>query len=264
VDRSIASVTPKTLAFDVSVYPGGMRHKVHEHEELQISLVLRGGVAERVGAITECGHALSVVAKDPGVAHADDFGPADSKLARLTVHSETLSCLVDAPVRASEWRWTHDPAVARPFIRLVQRAEGEGLHKFDFDDPDVTDLLAAFTARPAAEVNGAPPKWLSDTMTELRNTWNPALRVSDIAARSGVHPVYLARCVRRWYGTGLAEELRRLRMLSAAAAIAQTGNTVSRIAHGTGFSDEPHLCRDFRQSLGVTPRRFRGLVGRLS
>jgi AraC-like DNA-binding protein len=72
--------------------------------------------------------------------------------------------------------------------------------------------------------------------------------------------VYLARSVRRWYGTGVGEELRRLRIRSAAGAIAESGATVSTVAHAHGFADEAHLCRAFRRALGVTPGRYRALV----
>jgi len=101
-------------------------------------------------------------------------------------------------------------------------------------------------------------------MIELRESWHPGLTVADIAARAGVHPVYLARCVRRWFDTGVSEELRRLRIRSAAEAMMQTSGTVSRIAHAGGFADEPHLCREFRREVGITPGRYRALVGDLS
>ena len=251
-----------TLDFHADAYAGGTQHRPHWHDELHLSVVLSGRVAERVGNATEYAGALSVVAKDAGVVHANVFGAAGAKLARLILPSGTLGSLIDEPSRSAGWRWTHDAAVARAFLRLVRRAS-DGASSFAVDDPDFLDLLAAFTARPASLASGRPPAWLAETMEDLRASWHPALSVADVARRAGVHPVYLARCVRRWFGTGVADEMRRLRIRSAAAAIAENRETVSRVAHAGGFADEPHLCREFRRTVGIPPGRYRTLVEEL-
>ncbi|MGH7710747.1 MAG: helix-turn-helix domain-containing protein, partial [Gemmatimonadaceae bacterium] len=232
-----------TLAFHADAYSPGTRHPLHRHDELHLSLVLSGHVTETVGRVTEWAGALSVVAKDAGVLHANDFGPAGAKLARLSLNAGTIAALVDDPARAEAWHWAHDPAAAAPYIRLVRRTYGTA-RTFSADDPDLLELLAAMTARRAAPVRANPPAWLAQTMDELRSDWRPGRSVQDVARRAGVHPVYLARCVRRWYGTGLGEELRRLRIRAAAAAVAELHGTVSRVAHSHGFADEPHLCRE--------------------
>jgi len=251
-----------TLSFRADGYRAGTRHRPHRHDELHFSLVLSGRVAETVGSCTEYAGALSVVAKDAGVVHANDFGIAGARLARLALPFGTIGALADEPSRSPGWRWTHDARVANPFLRLVRRANS-GACAFDADDPDLLDLLAVFTARPAPVTRGRPPAWLEETMRDLRASWHPGLRVADVAGRAGVHPVYLARCVRRWFGTGIGEALRLFRIRSAAAAIAETGGTVSHVAHAGGFADEPHLCREFRRELGITPGRYRALVGAL-
>ena len=249
-----------TLCFDATEYRPGTHHPLHQHDCLHLSLVLRGCVAEAVGSVTEYAGALSVVAKDAGVIHADHFGPGGAKLARLTLPFGTTASLVDDPRRGPSWRWTHDPAVARPFLRLVRRARA-GVRSFDSDDQDLVDVLAALTARPASGARGRPPAWLEQTMSDLRESWRPDRTVRDVASSAGVHPVYLARSVRRWYGIGVGEEMRRLRFRRAVAALAETTATVSKVAHESGFSDEAHLCRSFRQYLDITPRHYRGLLG---
>lgn len=252
---------PATLAFHADAYQPATRHLPHAHDDLHFSLVLSGRVAERVGEVTEIAGPLSVVAKDPGVVHANDFGAAGARLARLTLELGTLDTLLDDTAHATAWRWTHDPTVAAPFLRLVRRAEGRAA-SYPPNDPDLLDLLAAFTARPAPEARGMPPAWLVAVVSRVRNGWTPDLTVARLAASAGVHPVYLARCVRRWFQTGLGEELRRQRLRAAAAAITEPRRTISDVAHAGGYADEPHLNRDFRDAVGVTPGRYRKLLGR--
>jgi AraC family transcriptional regulator len=251
-----------TLTFHADAYRAGTRHAAHQHDELHLSLVLCGHVAETVAGVTVWGGALSVVAKDSGVIHADDFGPAGAKLARLTLPSGTIGALIDDPVRSREWHWTHDAAAAVPYLRLVRRSRGATC-SFAADDPDLVDLFAAVTARRAPQARGKPPLWLVQTMQELYSARRRARTVADVARRAGVHPVYLARCVRRWYGTTLGDELRRLRLQTAASAIAALDRTVSNVAHMTGYADEAHLCRQFRDAVGVTPACYRVLVRNL-
>jgi AraC family transcriptional regulator len=227
---------------------------------LHFSLVLSGRVAETVGDITEYAGALSVVAKDPGVVHANDFGIRGARLARLSLPGKSLGDLLDDPSRAYAWRWTHDPLVAAPFLRLVRRAAGRTA-SYPANDPDLLDLLAAFTARPHRPAPGTPPAWLAAVMRQVRETWTPDLTVSMLAARAGVHPVYLARCVRRWFQTSLGVELRRQRLRAAADSIAEC-RTISDVAHAGGYADEPHFNREFRAAVGVTPGWYRKLLSR--
>jgi len=252
---------PATLAFHADAYGPATRYRPHSHDDLHFSLVLSGRVAERVGGVTEIAGPLSVVAKDPGVVHANDFGVAGARLARLTLNAGTLDTLLDDTARATSWRWTHDPTIAAPFLRLVRRAEGRAA-SYVRNDPDLLDLLAAFTARPAPAVRGTPPAWLVAVLSRVREAWTPELTVAGLAAGAGVHPVYLARCVRRWFQTGLGEELRRQRLRAAAAAITEPRRTISDVAHAGGYADEPHFNRDFRVAVGVTPGWYRKLLGR--
>ncbi len=243
-------------------YPAGAHHAPHHHDTLQISLVLSGRLRESVGATTEHASALSVVFKASGVVHADDFGPSGARLARLSCPLPDLSPLLDDARRSTDWRWTHDPTIAAPFLRLVQRHRGaSNAAIIPDDDPDLIDLLATLTARPTHAALSAPPAWLAELMSSLPAEWQPQWRVGDVARRAGVHPVYLARCVRRWFGLGVADLLRSLRLRAAVARCVDTSGTVADAAHAAGFADEAHFNRTFRAATGFSPGRYRSLVG---
>ena len=55
---------------------------------------------------------------------------------------------------------------------------------FEAEDPDLLDLLAAFTARAAKASAGAPPRRLEDAMSEMRTCWTPTLDVGTVAKRA--------------------------------------------------------------------------------
>src|SRR5688572_5858851 len=247
--------------FDLSIYSPGCSQRPHSHDDLSLSIALRGAVAEQACDAVEHGRALSAVVKDPGVTHANQFGPTGAVMARLTIEGHQFAELADQRDAEPAWRWIHHPVAAAPFLRLVDRAT-RGEEAFAVDDNDIVDLLAAFSGRAQAG-QGVPPRWLRLAMDQLRDDGTHALSVRDVARSAGVHPVYLARAVRRWYGTTPAAELRSARIQRAAETLAQGTESATRIAHRHGFADQPHLCRAFGQATGVSPGLYRRLVARI-
>jgi AraC family transcriptional regulator len=249
----------QALQLFIDDYRAAARQPAHQHDSLHFSVVLRGGVTETVGGVTEYAGPLSVVAKDAGVMHANQWGDEGARLARLSLPKGTIADLVDDSRRAIAWRWTRDPLVARPFLRLIERRQS-GAQVFAAADCDLLDLVAAFTARRTNEPHGQPPAWLAETMARLCDEWRPQLTGAELAQGARVHPVYLARCVRRWYGLGLGDLLRRERLRHAVCAVANTHTRLSLVAQACGYADEAHLGRDMRAAIGTTPGRYRRLL----
>jgi AraC-like DNA-binding protein len=128
------------------------------------------------------------------------------------------------------------------------------------DHDDILDILAAISARFAVPTRRGEPRWLADAVAGIRDGWRAGLTVRDVARAAGVHPVYFARCVRRWYRVGAADLLRQARLRQAARHIADADPTIATVAHASGFADESHLNREFSQVTGVPPARFRRLA----
>ncbi len=250
---------PALLSLRINEYAEGASQPPHSHDALHLSLVLRGQLSETVGKHTVHATALSVVAKDPGVLHANRFDGTSVAVAQLSLRNLGIGALLDAPSRAFAWRWLHDSAVARAFLRVLRSEEGTPAQVRD-DDPALLDLLACLSARTTSRPAGLPPKWLVDTLDRLQAEWRPSDRVSDVARTAGVHPVYLARCVRRWYGHGVQILLRQRRLAAATDLLSRKGMTVSEVATATGYADESHLCRETRTLLALAPGGLRSAI----
>lgn len=249
------------LSLHITRYPSGLRQPPHAHDELHLTLVLSGGLAEFVGRRSAVLGPMSVLSKDPGVVHADAWGGEGAVLARLSVTGQGLSDIAGDPRVDQGWTWAHDLTIATPFLRLVGRARiADSI--VPADDTDVLDLVAALASRRDQRPPGRsePPLWLRDAVGLMRDGWRPGLTVQDVARYAGVHAVYLARCMRRWYGTSVGDELRRVRLRHAVRSLANAARSVSRVAHESGFADEPHLCRSLRDASSLTPRHLRRLV----
>jgi AraC family transcriptional regulator len=235
-------------------YAPGSRQPAHADDVIQISLVLRGSLVERVGRREEPAGPLSLVIKARGVVHQDEYGPGGALLFGLALHGDAGERLVDDLVRLPVWRWTHGAGPLRPLVRLLVRLAGSRT-TLAGDDPDVLSVLAAVTDSSTPPPHGPPPVWLEQVRQRLDD--EPRMRVGAAALDAGVHPVYLARCFRRWYGCSVAGYLQRVR-LRRAAALLPVG-TVGRAAHHAGFADQAHFTHRFREATGLTPARFRAV-----
>ncbi len=251
-------MSSEVLTLHLSEYRAAVRQPPHWHGELHLSMVLHGGFIESACGDRATLRSLDIVSKDPGLTHADEWSTEGAVVARLSIRDRGLSDLSDR--RAPQpWTRSQDVSAAAPFLRLVSRARSCRMD-VSTDDADVSDLVAALTARRAEVPSGQPPAWLREVAALITEGWHPGITVREVANHTGVHPVYLARCVRRWYGVSVGDTLRAVRLRHAVGALGATEEPVSRVAHASGFSDEPHLSRSIRRVAGVTPANLRNVL----
>ena len=235
-------------------YPGGYSQATHHHAWSSVTLVLAGGLEERVGRRHEIGRPLSVVVKPAGTEHADRFGADGVRSLQLAMRPDVLES-----EDGTAWRWFHAGGAAQAFLGLVQAARTEPRDAAGFEG-SVFDLLArlqsAAAPRPAPS---SPPAWVREVAQEVDDTYATGPSVRALAAGAGVHPVSLARRFRRHYGMSVTERVTLRRVQRAAGLLVATDAPLSRVAHDAGFTDQSHLSRVFRHATGLTPGGYRAI-----
>lgn len=119
-------------------------------------------------------------------------------------------------------------------------------------------LALALAAGPALAQQPDLPPGVTPTPAEARVSWADVDRFAEAFERldgapdtaAALDPLYLA--VYR----------RRLRLRRAAGQVTATGRALSRIAHAAGYADHSHMCREIRDTTGLTPSRLRELAHR--
>ena len=81
--------------------------------------------------------------------------------------------------------------------------------------------------------------------------------VRELAKEAGVHPVYLARIFRRYYGCTIGDYVRSIRIQQAQEDLLDSNKAIAEIAIKNGFADQSHFTRSFKHVTGVTPARYR-------
>src|SRR5262249_50867221 len=81
------------------------------------------------------------------------------------------------------------------------------------------------------------PPWLSRAQAFLQAYAHTPVRLRDLAAEVGVHPVYCARAFRRATGTTVSAYIHILRLLDASRLILDEGRPLAEAALRAGFAD---------------------------
>lgn len=242
------------------LYPADFRQARHAHEEAGVSMLLAGSLRETSGRAAASAATLSLVVKPAHVEHADEVGPQGSRTLQIVVdyaYARTLERIGDG---LGPWRWLHAPPAVRDMLALLRLLRAGGA----VADADVEDGVLAVLAGVARGPvpGGGMPGWVRRVREELDDRPTEGVRVHELAAAAGVHPVSLARAFRRHYGVSITGYRKRQRLQHAAHAAAGCAAPLGRIAHASGYADQAHFCREFRAATGATPSSFRRLVGR--
>jgi AraC family transcriptional regulator len=104
---------------------------------------------------------------------------------------------------------------------------------------------------------GDPPSWLIRVRQSLDDRPFDPPATEELAREAGLHPVYVARAFRAWFGCSLASYARLLRLDRAIRLLVETRQPLANIAAMAGFADQSHLTRAVRLRTGLTPRGLR-------
>jgi AraC-like DNA-binding protein len=107
------------------------------------------------------------------------------------------------------------------------------------------------------ERSSARPRWLGLLLQYLDDTLEQQWSLDDMAAEMGVHPVYLCRTFSRHFDCTLGTYIRRLRVLRGWQLLTIGDTTLAEVAAQSGFADQSHFTRAFREHFGITPGRYR-------
>jgi AraC family transcriptional regulator len=238
-------------------YAPGLRQPRHAHEESTVTLVVAGSLRETVGRAQEIARALSVVVKPCDTEHADQFGDAGARTVQIGLTARVAVELREWEPAARTWRWTHAGPAVPAFLRLFFLVRACPHDEAQIEQ-GVTEVLATLRQVPD-DSRHEPPGWLKRVREEIDDT-AAGVRVRDLAARAQVHPVYLARQFRRFYGSSVVSYIQRQRVTRAANLIGSSSLPLSAVAFHAGFADQSHLTRSFRVGTGFSPGAYAGFI----
>jgi AraC family transcriptional regulator len=94
-------------------------------------------------------------------------------------------------------------------------------------------------------------------MDKIHAEYLTQISLAELGDLAGLHPVHVARVFRRLERCSIGDYIRRLRVEHARRALVGTRRPIAEIALEAGFSDQSHLTRLMKRSLGITPAALR-------
>jgi AraC family transcriptional regulator len=222
-----------------------------------LAFVLEGSLVKSFRSRTLSLEPATGLTMPAGATHGARFGRSGARImivkpqavtGRVAEYFDRLVELRGGALRWLAWRLAGELRASDAAAPLA--AEGLAL-----------ELLAgtrreARTGHPALRA----PAWLNAAEELLRTRLGDYVRLGELADLVGVHPVHLARAFRARYGVSVGEYGRRLRLEWAAAEVARSDTPLAVIAARTGFADQSHFTRIFKQRIGATPGAYRRVV----
>jgi AraC family transcriptional regulator len=231
----------------------------HIHEKPYFCAILEGSYAGKYGSKFQEGHSAETVFRPAGETHSVRFHDVETQVLLIEFNSSLLQraaehCRgleVSSNFRNGKLTWLAkrlwaEYRLADPCSRLAV----EGL---------LLEMLIHVSRQhvPAVErVRVAP--WLVRVKEQIEETCVQGLSVGVLAKTADVHPVYLVTAFKRAFRSTPGQFQRQVRIRKAEALMFKTpAMPLSEVALATGFFDQSHFSRAFKQITGFTPSSFR-------
>lgn len=118
------------------------------------------------------------------------------------------------------------------------------------------DVFNKFIKQKAAKKK--TPDWVKELKEIIQDQIDTNLSLTDISKSLDIHPSYLSREFSRHFDNlSFGEYIRKLRIEKAVELMETTKYSLTEIAYLTGFSDQSHFTRIFKQHYGKSPSIFK-------
>lgn len=151
----------------------------------------------------------------------------------------------------------HDTTLVDEFLSMHRRCE-QAVDALEGQEL-IAQWLMALTTRHGASVSAQPRAQPTRALAQARDYLHAhcaeSLRLDVLANVAGLSRFHFLRAFSRVYGLAPHAYLTQLRIERARTRIA-AGEPLTSVALGTGFVDQSHLNRSFKQLVGVTPGQY--------
>jgi AraC family transcriptional regulator len=236
-------------------YPKLEERASHSHPWLHLTLVGRGHYSRKLGRRTAHYQAGSLSFLQTNESHTDSYAPG-SKCLHVVIPAEVEQRLTrDFGVQGTTGEVP--PNLSARFSIALQSE----FRRADRESPLIVEaLLCDLVSRHLNIIrdrSSARPKWLGALLDYLDDTFEQEWSLENMAAEMGVHPVYLCRTFPEHFDCTLGEYIRKQRVLRGWQLLAIGDSTLAEIASQSGFADQSHFTRAFKNHFGITPGEWR-------
>ena len=238
----------------LTYYPANSTMAMHEHQGHQVSILLSGSLDESSSGTQHQIFTPSLCTKPAEFGHANHYGKQGALIFSLNFSKQAFNEYAEGV--DLDWCW--QPLLAKPLLQIIkQSATGMMIHNEAFQQQLLWDLLAI---RNHATVNAERRKvpWLLKAKQAIESAANN-LNLTELASSLGIHPVYFSRSFHKHFGCTPSLYQQRCKV-SRALYLLSNNKQLIEVANDSGFSDQSHFNRLFKQEVGFTPKQLKQLI----
>jgi AraC family transcriptional regulator len=236
-------------------YPPALRIHRHDHELASISVVMAGGYHEEFGRKGRHAEAGCVIIHPEGEHHAEVHDPIPTRLITIEIGSEQLQELKSEIGAFNEpWHRTDYSVAALAWRLSFEIAVGEAATRLSIEST-VLDMLGMLSRHSWAKPDRG--RWLYRIQERLEDDAGGPPSMAELSKLAGVHPVYLARAFRGFFGCTVGTYVRQRQVGRALMLLGNTSLDLSAVALEAGFCDQSHMTRLIRAQTGLPPGVWR-------
>lgn len=227
----------------------------HRHDDAHFVLVLSGVYISSALHAPPRAPSPTLVFNPAGTTHRDRF--VDGKGSFMTVSLDPALLSGAEELRAAQECATvlRSTACAAAAFRIAREIDRGG--DVAMLEANAWEMLAGLH-RAAPTSPPALPAWAHQAYEAVMDlATDTHLRIADVAAALGVHPVHLARVFRQAWGCSPGDLLRWRRIEQASGLLGRPELCMAEVALTVGFADQSHMTRAFRARYGMTPSTYR-------
>jgi AraC-like DNA-binding protein len=139
----------------------------------------------------------------------------------------------------------------------LRARQGAGITPFDASSLAYVLTMEIVQHLSGHNTSGDPSPAVKKAADYCKKHFSKPVSVDELAEVAGYSRFHFTRLFTAAQGAPPAEYLQQLRIKAAVKMLQTTGLTVKEIAESCGFYDATHFCKQFRKSVGVSPRAFR-------
>ncbi|MBS1702580.1 MAG: helix-turn-helix domain-containing protein [Armatimonadetes bacterium] len=253
--KTVRRLRIQNLLLTENRFPSNLRVGQHSHIYPHFTIVLKGGFVEQYGEHKFVCSAGSVLLVPQDQSHCDIMGPDGTHSLSIEISRSLerfLSSESDLLTRPRVLRSSDLSAAIANLKRHFLTSTPSSSFEIHCAAMQVILAVLRSDTRPS---DG--PTWLATICNRLEEDLSQNQSLSELASLAGVSIAHLCRAFHRNKGMTIGDYVRRLRLCAAAERLSQSTDSIALIAAETGFADQAHLSRTFRQAYGLSPRAYR-------
>jgi AraC family transcriptional regulator len=239
-------------------YPTGFALSRHHHDDACIQVVLGGEFQENGWGAGDAFGPGEALFRPAGFEHANAPLPGSSTALSFRLTIPKLPEQIGDSVGRSRPARTQNPQIGSLARRIAREMAASDAFSSMVIDALCTEVVVGVLRETAKDAVISSTSRVADKAVEvIRQRITGPLSVESVAEEIGTDRFRLNRAFLKFKGCCAAEFIRAHRVEMAQRLLVQTDRPIVIIASECGFSDQSHMTRAFRITLGVTPARFR-------